>query len=64
MISDRQRRWVPARRILNQDTYHVTNVNEDGTIPQQEQPHWLLNNTFRAQAQVNGDGSVCLPSVD
>jgi RHS repeat-associated protein len=34
--------WAPARPIWNQWNYHVTNVNDDGTIPQFEQPHWLL----------------------
>jgi hypothetical protein len=61
VLSDRMNRWAPARRIMNQETYHVTNVNEDGTIPQHEAPHWQLNNSFRAQAQVNGDGGVCVP---
>jgi hypothetical protein len=56
--------WMPARRIMNQESYHVTNVNEDGTIPQHETPHWKLNNSFRAQAQTNADGSVCLPRVE
>ncbi|MGY6553333.1 MAG: putative Ig domain-containing protein [Wenzhouxiangella sp.] len=39
--------WGPARPIWNQSTYHVTNVNPDGTIPSPAQPHWLepgLNN--------------------
>lgn len=61
LISDRDARWVPARRILNQETYHVTNVNDDGTIPVHETPSWKLNNSFRVQAQIGGDGVVCLP---
>ncbi|EDM77002.1 FG-GAP repeat/HVR domain protein [Plesiocystis pacifica SIR-1] len=39
--------WVRTRRIWNQHQYHVTNVNEDGTIPTQEPMNWLtegLNN--------------------
>jgi hypothetical protein len=60
MISDRNRRWIPARRIMNQDSYHVTNVEEDGTIPRFEAPHYLRNNTFRAQAQIDASG-VCVP---
>jgi hypothetical protein len=61
VISDRKARWVPARRILNQEAYSVTNVNEDGTIPRHQKPHWKLNNSFRAQGQVNADGTLCLP---
>ena len=39
--------WVRARPIWNQHSYHVTNVNVDGTIPAVESPNWLdprLNN--------------------
>jgi large repetitive protein len=45
--------WVSARKIWNQNDYHVTNVNDDGSIPQYESPSWLLNNTFRTQARVD-----------
>ena len=34
--------WPPNRGIWNQWSYHVTNINEDGSVPQFEQPHWLL----------------------
>ena len=60
VVRDRLDRWIPARRIWNQHTYHVTNVREDGTIPQIEKPHWQLLNTFRTQAQIGKNG-VCLP---
>ncbi len=60
VIRDAEDRWVPARRIWNQHTYHVTNVREDGTIPPQEPKHWDLLNTFRTQAQIDG-GGVCKP---
>ena len=39
-IRDVEDRWVSARRIWNQHTYHVTNVREDGRIPQYEPPNW------------------------
>lgn len=41
--------WVNTRSIWNQHTYHVTNVNDDGTIPRFEQPNWLVPglNNFR-----------------
>ena len=59
-IKDVEDRWIQARRIWNQHTYHVTNVNEDGTIPQFEKPSWLQLNTFRTNAQIEG-GAVCKP---
>ena len=60
VIRDAEDRWVPARRIWNQHTYHVTNVREDSTIPKMEPRHWELLNTFRTQAQIDG-GGVCKP---
>lgn len=59
VIGDAEDRWVPARRIWNQHGYHVTNVREDGTLPQFEPPAWEAQNTYRTQAQAE-DG-VCLP---
>jgi len=53
-------RWVQARRIWNQHTYHVTNIGETGQIPTSEPRHWRRNNTFRTNAQLE-DGTVCLP---
>lgn len=39
--------WAQARPVYNQSSYHVTNVNNDGTIPEREAINWLtpgLNN--------------------
>lgn len=60
VIRDAKDRWIQARRIWNQHTYHVTNVREDGIIPQYEKPSWQLLNTYRTNAQIE-DGSVCAP---
>jgi len=57
---DVEDRWIQARRIWNQHAYHVTNVREDGTIPQFEVPSWTVNNTFRTNAQIEG-GGICIP---
>ena len=32
--------WVRTRRVWNEHAYHITNVNEDGTIPAGELPNW------------------------
>jgi hypothetical protein len=45
--------WVRTRRVWNQHSYHVTNIEENGTIPQHELPNWTqpgLNN-FRQNKQ-------------
>ncbi len=41
--------WVGTRRIYNQYSYHITNINEDGTVPKREEPHWRVpvTNSFR-----------------
>ncbi|MCC7536096.1 MAG: VCBS repeat-containing protein [Deltaproteobacteria bacterium] len=48
--------WVRTRRIWNQHTYHVTNVEEDGRIPARERPHWTVPrlNNFRQNVQPDG----------
>lgn len=47
--------WVGARRIWNQHTYHITNINEDGTIASPEMPSWLSTNTYRQNLREGGD---------
>jgi hypothetical protein len=64
VVRDVQDRWVPARRIWNQHTYHVTNIREDGTVPQYEPPSWKDLNTFRTQAQILSGGGVCVPEPE
>lgn len=60
VIRDKQDRWIQARRIWNQHTYHVTNVREDATIPQFEPRSWEHLNTFRTNAQIE-NGALCKP---
>jgi hypothetical protein len=61
VIRDAEDRWIQARRIWNQHTYHVTNVREDATIPQFETPSWKVLNTYRVNAQIQKGGGVCQP---
>ena len=56
VLGDTKNNWVRTRRIWNQHTYHVTNVDEDGRVPKQEPRNWLnpnLNN-FRQNVQPGG----------
>jgi len=48
--------WVRTRRIFNQHTYHVTNIEEDGTVPVRETPNWTVPtlNNFRQNVQPEG----------
>ncbi|MDQ3033401.1 MAG: hypothetical protein M3Y87_13365 [Myxococcota bacterium] len=48
--------WVRTRRIWNQHTYHVTNVEEDGRIPAREVANWTVPalNNFRQNVQPDG----------
>src|SRR5690606_7207476 len=60
VIRDVEDRWIQARRIWNQHAYYVTNVREDGTIPQVPVNNWETLNTYRTNAQIEG-GGLCKP---
>ncbi len=56
VFGDELGKWVRTRRVWNQHNYHVTNIEEDGTIPPVESPNWSepgLNN-FRQNVQPAG----------
>ena len=48
VIGDADGSWAPARPVWNQYAYHITNVNNDGTIPAIQVDNWLTWNNFRA----------------
>jgi hypothetical protein len=52
--------WVRTRRIWNEHTYHVTNVNEDGSIPKNEPANYKQPglNDFRRNVQPEGEFSA------
>jgi hypothetical protein len=56
IYGDAQLNWVRTREVWNQHAYHVTNINDDGTVPTPEPDNWLqpgLNN-FRQNVQTWG----------
>ena len=64
-------KWVNTRSVWNQHTYHVTNVNLDGTLPYPEPNSWSpgQSNTFRQNVQGAGvfsapDLAVCSVTSD
>jgi hypothetical protein len=68
VIADQLDRWVNTRRIWNQHSYSVTNVNDNGTIPRTSQ--WARNwddprlNNFRQNAPGEGIGDGLVPTPD
>lgn len=57
VFGDLEGRWVRTRRVWNQHHYHVTNVEEDGTIPAVEAANWTVDrlNNFRQNVQPEGE---------
>jgi hypothetical protein len=41
--------WPNARKIWNQHTYHITNINDDASVPQFETNNWEIFNSYRTQ---------------
>ena len=56
MFGHPRNEWVRTRRIWNQHTYHVTNIEEDGTVPARERRNWEVAglNNFRQNVQPDG----------
>jgi hypothetical protein len=61
VLQDQDKRWIPTRRVWNQNAYHVTNVREDGTIPKTMAKSWQRLNTFRTNAQIESGGDCAPP---
>ena len=47
-------RWVNSRSIWNQHAYHITNIDDDGTVPVDEEDSWVNYNSYRRNDQVRG----------
>jgi hypothetical protein len=52
--------WGPARPLWNQLNYHITNINDDLSVPFSEVNSWEVHNTYRAQ----WPDSTALPIYD
>ena len=58
-----QKQWVRTRRIWNQHTYHVTNVDGDGTIPATESASWTATGLNNYRQNVQGAGIFNAPNL-
>ena len=52
--------WGPARPLWNQHSYHITNINDDLSVPQSEANSWEVHNTYRTQTPLSNP----MPSHD
>src|SRR2546427_495287 len=64
-------KWVNTRSVWNEHTYHVSNVNLDGTLPFPETNSWApgQSNSYRQNVQGQGmfsspDLSICAVDAD
>jgi hypothetical protein len=55
--------WVRTRRIWNQHTYHVTNINEDGSVPQQETANWTVDGLNNYRQNIQPEGEFAAPDL-
>ncbi len=58
VIGDEAQSWRPGRRIWNQFSYNITNVNDDGTIPAMPEPNWVNHNNYRSGDLSPPDGKA------
>lgn len=58
MISGKNRDWANTRNIWNQYSYHVTNINDDLTVPKHEVNSWEAHNTYRANLLLNQNATA------
>ena len=45
--------WAESRDLWNQYNYHMTNINDDLTVPPNEPDSWDIHNTYRTQTPLN-----------
>ncbi len=61
VYGDPTNQWVLTRKIWNEHTYHITNVNPDGSIPIEEENNWQVPglNNFRLNEFGQFEGPAC-----
>lgn len=63
VIGDRSGTWVPTRKVWNQYSYHVTNVNDDGTVPAVEANGWEVYSTYRLNVLTQSSDTIGLADL-
>lgn len=52
VLHDPQDRWIGARPLWNSQSYHVTDINDDLSVPRKEVPFWTTHNSFRRNLEL------------
>ncbi|MEM6989068.1 MAG: VCBS repeat-containing protein [Myxococcota bacterium] len=63
VMGDANHSWQPGRKIWNQHAYHITNVNDDGSVPANADQNWASFNNFRSGHTGPNDG-LKIPGVE
>jgi len=53
VFGDANDTWVNTRKLWNQHSYHITNINDDTSIPQFEADNWGVYNNYRQNQMLN-----------
>ena len=61
VLRDPMNRWMPSRPLWNQHSYHITNINDDLSVPTTEPDNWLSYNNYRQNVQGGGGSSGSVP---
>jgi hypothetical protein len=56
VLGDRDSSWRRGFPIWNQHAFHITNIEEDGTVPRVAERNWLVYNNFRSSDLSSNDG--------
>ncbi|MCP4290119.1 MAG: DUF11 domain-containing protein, partial [Gammaproteobacteria bacterium] len=54
VFEDANDTWVNTRTIWNQHSYHITNINDDATVPLKEENNWERFNNYRQNMPIAG----------
>jgi hypothetical protein len=64
VFKDASDNWVGTRRIWNQHAYHVTNIDEDGSVPDVQVLNWTAPGLNNFRQNVQGDGLFNAPNFE
>ena len=54
VLRDPMNRWPPTRSLWTSHPYHITDINDDLTVPAHETPSWTSSNSYRRNAGLQG----------